>query len=167
MELKVIKSVKVHPKIFLVFIPNYEDNVFHDLTWHDEPVIFDGVEYASIEDIENTYPGLFGKNSRGEKCLKLEINVETGQVINWPNKSPFDFYDKKIVDEGEYILLDDNVETIVEYAGYVPTCVGEGGYGDYLEFEIDSDSNIPEWKFNQEKLDELMMESGNEFYENM
>ena len=60
----------------------------------------------------------------------------------------------------------ENGETIVEYAGYVPTCVGEGGYGDYLEFEIDSSSNIPNWEFDQEKLDELMMESGSEFYEN-
>lgn len=167
MELEIIKSIKVNTKTFLVFIPDYEDDIFHDLTWHDEAVNLDGVEYDSIEAIENAYPALFSKNSRGDKCLKLEIDVETGQVLNWPKNSPFNFYDKKIVDEGEYILLDENGETITEYAGYVPTCVGEGGYGDYLEFEIDSDSNIPEWKFNQEKLNELMMESGNEFYENI
>ena len=166
MELEVIKYVKVHPKTFLVFIPDYEDDIFDELTWHDTAVTLEGVEYGSIEAIENAYPKLFGKNSRGAKCLKLEIDVETGQVLNWPKNSPFDFYDKKIVDEGEYILLDENGETIVEYAGYVPTCVGEGGYGDYLEFEIDSSSKIPNWEFDQEKLDELMMESGSELYEN-
>ena len=166
MELEVIKYVKVHPKTFLVFIPDYEDDIFDELTWHDEAVNLDGAEYDSIEAIENAYPKLFSKNSRGAKCLKLEIDVETGQVLNWPKNSPFDFYDKKIVDEGEYILLDENGEIIVEYAGYVPTCVGEGGYGDYLEFEIDDTSKIPNWKFNQEKLDELMMESGDDLYEN-
>lgn len=166
MELEIIKFVKVHPKIFLAFIPDYEDDIFDELTWHDTPVNLNGVEYDSIEAIENAYPNLFDKNSRGEKCLMLEIAVETGQVLNWPKNSPFDFYNKKIVDEGEYILLDENGETIVEYAGYVPTCVGEGGYGDYLEFEIDNDSIIPEWKFTQEHLNELMMESGNDLYEN-
>lgn len=166
MELEIIKFVKVHPKILLAFIPDYEDDIFDELTWHDTAVNLDGVEYDSIEAIENAYPNLFDKNSRGEKCLKLEIDVETGQVLNWPENSPFDFYNKKIVDEGEYILLDTNCETITEYAGYVPTCIGEGGYGDYLEFEIDNDSNIPEWKFTQEHLDDLMMESGNDLYEN-
>ena len=164
MELKIIKYVEVHPKTFLVFIPDYENDIFHDLTWHDEAVTFDGTEYESIEAIENAYPALFCKNSRGEKCLKLEIDVESGQVLNWPKNSPFDFYDRKIVDEGEYILLDKNGEVIAEYGGYVPVCLGD--YGDYLEFEIDSASNIPEWEFTQEHLDEFMKEAGDELYNN-
>lgn len=166
MELKIIKSVKVHPKTFLAFIPDYENDIFHDLTWHDEAVTFEGVEYGSIEAIENDYPKLFSKNSRGDKCIKLEIDVETGQVLNWPKNSPFDFYDKKIVDEGEYILLDENDEVIAEYGGYVAACIGENGWGDYLEFEIDSASNIPGWEFTQEHLDEFMREAGDELYEN-
>ena len=167
MELEVIRKVKVSPKTLFIYIPNYEDKVFHDLTWHDEPVKLNGTEYDSIEAIEKAYPELFNTNSHSEKCLVLTIDVETGQVINWPKNSPFDLYDKKIVDEGEYILLDKNGEVIAEYEGYVPECVGFDGYGDYLEFEIDSVSNIPEWKFTQEHLDEFMKEAGYEFYEDM
>jgi hypothetical protein len=169
MELEVIKKVKVKvsPKTLFVYIPHCEDNVFHNLTWHDEPVKLNGIEYDSIEAIEQAYPELFNTNSRGEKCLVLTIDVETAQVVNWPKNSPYDLFDVKIVDEGEYILLDKNGEVLVSYAGYVPECVGPHGFGDYLEFEIDSVSNIPGWQFTQENFDELMKEYGNEFYEDM
>lgn len=167
MELEIIRKVKVSPKILFVYIPNYENNVFHDLEWHDEPVELNGVEYHSTEDIEQAYPELFNTNSYGEKCFVLTIDVETGQVLNWPKNSTYSFFDVKIVDEGEYILLDKNGEVIAAYNGYVPECVGYDGYGDYLEFEIDSASNIPEWDFTQKHLDEFMKEAGDELYENM
>lgn len=165
MELEVIRKVKVSPKTLFIYLPNYEDKVFHDLTWHDEPVKFEGVEYKTIEHIEEFYPELFNTNSHGEKCLVLTIDVETGQVLNWPKNSPYSFFDVKIVDEGEYILLNTAGEVIAKYSGYVPECVGPDGYGDYLEFEIDSASNIPRWEFTQEHLDEFMKESGDELYE--
>jgi hypothetical protein len=95
----------------------------------------------------------------------LKIDVETGQVLNWPKNSPYSFFDAKIVDTGKYLLLDKNEEVIAEYDGYVPDCVGHGGWGDYLEFEIDGDSNIPGWMFTQEDLDEFMKVSGDELYE--
>ena len=44
---------------------------------------------------------------------------------------------------------------VVGYTGYVPTCLGEGGYGDYLEFEIDENSYIVDWSFGQEDYDEF------------
>lgn len=167
MELDVIRKVKVSPKTLFVYIPNYEDNVFRELAWNDEPIKLNGVEYYTVDAIEAFYPELFNRNYQDEKCLVLTIDVETGQVINWPKNSPFDFYDIKIVDEGEYILLDKNGEQIARYSGYVPTCVGEGGYGDYLEFEIDSASNIPGWNFTQEHLDNFMKESFDELYVDM
>ena len=69
MELEVIKKVKVSPKTLFVYIPNYEDNVFHDLTWHDEPVKLNGVEYETIEAIEQAYPQLFGRDRQGKNIL--------------------------------------------------------------------------------------------------
>ena len=165
MELELIKKVKVSPKTLFVYLPNYEDKVFHDLTWHDEPVKLEGREFTTIESIEDLYPQLFGRNRQGKKYFVLKIDVETGQVINWPKNSPYSFFDIKIVDEGKYLLLDKNDEVIAKYEGYVPACVGYDGYGDYLEFEIDSASNIPEWEFTQEHLDEFMKESGDELYE--
>lgn len=167
MELEVIQKVKVSPKTLFVYIPNYEDNVFHNLTWHDELVKLNDTEYDSIEAIEQAYPELFGRDHYGKKYLVLTIDVETGQVVNWPKNSPYDFFDVKIVDEGKYLLLDKNGGVIAEYEGYVPICVGEGGYGDYLEFEIDDASNIPKWEFTQEHLDEFMKEAGYEFYEDI
>lgn len=155
MELEVIRKVKVSPKTLFVYIPDYEDNVFHDLTWHDEPVKLNGVEYETIEAIEQAYPELFNTNSHDEKCVVLTIDVETGQVINWPKNSPHDFFDVKIVDEGEYILYDEIVNEIVRYRGYVPDCIGEGGYGDYLEFEIDENGYIVDWEFTKEDLEEF------------
>ena len=165
MELELIKKVKVSPKTLFVYLPNYEDKVFHDLTWHDEPVKFEGVEYNSIEAIEEAYPAMFGRDRQGKRYFVLKIDVETGQVLNWPKNSPHSFFDIKIVDEGRYLLLDKNDEVIAEYEGYVPQCIGEGGWGDYLEFEIDSASNIPGWEFTQEHLDEFMKEAGDELYE--
>ena len=167
MELEVIRKVKVSPKTLLVCIPNYEDKVFHDLTWHDEPVKLEGREFTTIESIEDFYPQLFGQNRQGKEYLVITIDVETGQVVNWPKNSPYSFFDIKVIDEGEYVLLDNNGEQIAHYIGYVPQCIGEGGYGDYLEFEIDSASNIPYWSFDQDKFNEFMKESGDELYENM
>ena len=167
MELEVIRKVKVNPKTLFVYIPDYEYRIFDDLEWNDEPVKLNDTEYGSIEAIEQAYPELFGRDRQGKKYLVLKIDVETGQVLNWPKNSPHDFYDVKIVDEGKYLLLDKNDEVIAEYDGYVPDCVGHGGWGDYLEFEIDSDSNIPDWKFTQEHLNEFMKESGDELYEDM
>lgn len=167
MELEVIRKVKVSPKTLFVYIPEYEYRIFRDLEWSDEPVKLNGVEYKSIEAIEQAYPELFNTNKRGKRCLVLTIDVETGQVLNWPKNSPYDFFDMKIVDEGEYILLNTAGEVIVEYSGYVPDCVGHDGWGDYLEFAIDGESNIKEWIFTQEDLDEFMKESGDELYEDM
>jgi DNA-binding beta-propeller fold protein YncE len=167
MELEVIRKVKVSPKTLFVYIPDYEDNVFHDLTWHSEPVKLNGTEYDSIKAIEEAYPAMFGRDRQGKTYFVLKIDVETGQVLNWPKNSPYDFFDVKIVDTGKYLLLDKNDEVIAEYDGYVPECVGCDGYGDYLEFEIDSASNIPGWEFTQEHLDEFMKEAGDELYEDM
>jgi hypothetical protein len=167
MELEVIRKVKVSPKTLFVYIPEYEYRIFRDLEYSDEPVKLDGTEYNSIEDIEEAYPAMFGRDRQGKRYFVLKIDVETGQVLNWPKNSPYSFFDAKIVDTGKYLLLDKNEEVIAEYDGYVPDCVGHGGWGDYLEFEINSDSNIPGWMFTQEDLDEFMKESGDELYEDM
>lgn len=87
--------------------------------------------------------------------ISLEIDIDTGKVTNWPKNCPTDFHDIKIVDTGNYWLVDDNADLVVGYTGYVPSCLGEGGYGDYLEFEIDENSYIVDWSFGQEDYDEF------------
>ena len=38
----------------------------------------------------------------------------------------------------------------------MPNCLGAHSYGDYLTFEIDENSHIVDWKFDQEIFDEFM-----------
>lgn len=109
-------------------------------------------ECETLQDIMDKYGIL--KDGNG---LKMTIDLETGHVLEWPqNKSiSIDFYNLKIVDEGCYALLDQNMQVVcgLEYRGYVPDIIGEGGYGDYWMFEVDKDGNIPGWEMTQEKFD--------------
>ena len=82
------------------------------------------------------------------------FNIETGEVTNWPKNCPFDFTNIKIVDTGTYVIH--TPLKIFAYQGYVPNCLGAGSYGDYLTFEIDENSHIVDWKFDQEIFDEFM-----------
>lgn len=90
--------------------------------------------------------------------LKLVIDIDEGYVSNWPNNCAIDLHDIKVCDEGIYALMqyEDGSGDYLEYHGYVPQIIGEGGYGDYLEFEIDDFSDIIDWdEFTEEDLEEF------------
>jgi len=92
----------------------------------------------------------------GGENLLLIIDIDAGRVVNWPTgKLAVDFYNMKVVDECMYMLLDEDMKPIpgLSYEGYVPDCVGEGGWGDYFEFEVEDDGTIPNWNFDQEMFD--------------
>lgn len=110
--------------------------------------------YYSLIDLREDYPDVVCGTFNGD-TISLEIDIDTGKVTNWPKNCPTDFHDIKIVDTGNYWLVDDNADLVVGYTGYVPSCLGEGGYGDYLEFEIDENSYIVAWSFGQEDCDEF------------
>ena len=167
MKCTIKRPVEVNVRYLIAVLPTRAlDQLFYDLMFEEGSLDWCGKQYTNISNLVNDYPSLFISKDK-DYYLRLQIDIDTKKVVNWPKDCPLDFYDIKIVDEGEYTLLDDKEEVIVKYQGYVPECIGEGGYGDYLEFEIDRDCNIPEWKFTQEHLDEFMRESGNELYENM
>lgn len=111
--------------------------------------------YYSLDKVQRDYPDIISTYTSHEDTIFLEIDVDTGEVTNWPKNCPADFHDIKIVDTGNYWLVDDDAETVISYSGYVPTCLGEGGYGDYLEFEIDENSYIVGWSFGQKDYDEF------------
>ena len=52
------------------------------------------------------------------------------------------------VDEGVYVLYDEDMNVLAEYEGYVPNIleVNENGYGDYLNFTINEDGSILNWE---------------------
>lgn len=111
--------------------------------------------YYSLNELLKDYPNVgCGTYTYGDTIF-LEIDIDTGEVTNWPKNCPADFHDIKIVDTGNYWLIDDNADTVVCYSGYVPSCLGGSGYGDYLEFEIDGNSHIVDWSFGQEDYDEF------------
>ena len=107
--------------------------------------------YYSLIDLREDYPdvvcGLLNRDT-----ISLEIDIDTGKVTNWPKNCPTDFHDIKIVDTGNYWLVDDNADLVVGYTGYVPSCLGDG---DYLEFEIDENSYVVNWSFDQEDCNEF------------
>lgn len=111
--------------------------------------------YYSLDKLLDEHPDIVYHLLDGSKTIFLEIDIDTGEVTNWPKNCPTDFHDIKIVDTGNYQLINDNADIVVGYFGYVPFCLGKGGYGDYLEFEIDGNSHIVGWSFDQEDYDEF------------
>lgn len=107
--------------------------------------------YYSLIDLQEDYPDVVCRLLNGD-TIDLEIDIDTGKVNNWPKNCPTDFHDIKISDTGNYWLVDDNADLVVGYTGYVPACLGDG---DYLEFEIDENSYIVDWSFDQEDCDEF------------
>ena len=108
--------------------------------------------YYSLKDLLEDCPGVGCGHILTGDTIFLEIDIDTGEVTNWPKNCPTDFHDIKIVDTGNYWLIDDNADLVVGYSGYVPNCLGGG---DYLEFEIDENSYIVDWSFGQEDYDEF------------
>jgi hypothetical protein len=139
---------------------NYLEVLLPEDEWHFQEFEVDGETSEGLDALFEKYPQILQDNGYG-KYLKLIIELETGHVVNWPTEyGGFDFHDAKIVDTGIYTLMkttkqgDDDLG----YEGYVPTCIGEGGYGDYLEFEIDGNGNIPGWNFDGADYREFLRE---------
>lgn len=142
-----MKFGKIQEFNFLkVWIPlnifEYRDTEIGEETYED-----------GLEDFLAKYPYL-----QEDEYLVLIIDVESGLVINWPDNCAIDFHYHKVVDEGRYALMQhaDKTGDVLEYEGYVPEIIGDGGWGDYLEFEIDNDGNIPNWRpLNEDDIKEF------------
>jgi hypothetical protein len=122
-------------------------------TFYDREIEFGKKKFNSIKEWREGYPQIFNYYD-GQWTIMLYINPDTGKVINWPKKCPFDFNNYKIADTGRYVAH--TPFGAFAYQGYVPDFLGAGGYGDYLTFEIDENSHIVDWKFDQEIFDEFM-----------
>lgn len=79
---------------------------------------------------------------------KLEINLDTGKVVDWPRGLCIHTY-FKVCDDGEYVFLDGEGKEVVnitkEYDQYyVPDFLAleDEGYGDYVYLNIDGNGNI-------------------------
>lgn len=152
MKCTIKRPVEVDIKYLIANLGCFEERVY------DEPFTFNEKEYYDFSEFYKDYPQLRGEYLSNDSgfTIELKIDVETGKVVNWPQNCPFDFHDIKIVDTGTYKLIDVNDNIIAEYSGYVPECIGYGGYGDYLEFEITEDSIINDWEFDDSHVAEII-----------
>lgn len=86
---------------------------------------------------------------RNRNSWEPVIDLETGQILNWPAGIEADIH-YKVCDAGEYWLLDATKQRIAKWNGYyVPDdilCVGDNGYGDYIIFKVGADGIVIGWK---------------------
>ena len=125
--------------------------------WHFHEFEIDGETVEGLDKVFEKYPQL----TDDDEYLKLFIELETGHVVNWPTEfGEFDFHDAKIVDGGIYTLMKSTEpnENDLGYDGYVPDCLGHGGWGDYLEFEVDANGNIKDWEFTNDDYKQFLHE---------
>lgn len=89
------------------------------------------------------------------------IDVDSGQILNW-TKGVVASVHYKVCDSGEYELLDEENNTIMKYADYVPTGLSPGGsgYGDYIIMDIDENGFIDKWFFETDFWEEYYENAG-------
>lgn len=93
------------------------------------------------EDIPNDYP------HRKNDVWDITIDIDTGQIRDWPKGVRPLNVGMKVTDNGTYHLIsgDKVIGTIED--DYVPSCIPEK-YGDYVDFNIDGDGKITNWRFD-------------------
>ena len=151
MKIKVMKPIDFDFKYL---------DVFFGERFYPEDLEINNESFEELDEIFNKYPSLKNTNPDGYEDLWLRIDVETGEVINWPHVGMEDCYmhSIKIVDEGIYVLVDTNGKYIETYRGYVPSCleIDCKGWEEYFEFTIQSNGYIKDWNFTQKDVDELI-----------
>lgn len=121
-------------------------------------VDLNGKIYDVMEDDEawnnlrKDFPSLVNE----EDEIELLINIENGHIENWPDGKTGNFRTVKIVDTGHYELLDVAQRKLRILDGYVPEFLSIEckGFGDYLEFVVDTKGYIRNWKFGDDELKE-------------
>ena len=108
------------------------------------------------EDAWNELRKDFPSLVNDEDEIELLINIENGHIENWPDGKTGDFCTVKIVDTGHYELLDVAQRKLRVLDGYVPEFLSIEckGFGDYLEFVVDTKGYIKNWKFGDDELKE-------------
>jgi hypothetical protein len=85
-----------------------------------------------------------------EHRWQFEIDLESGNIINWPKGTTASTY-YKVRDEGSYALLDENHNVIHEACCYVPKILAyldkeqHYGFGDYIILSIDADGHLKDF----------------------
>lgn len=107
-------------------------------------------DYNVIKDkeiLERLLPLMDGEYDEcSNNDWNILIDAETGQIMNWEKGISADIH-AKVCDRGKYSLITDGGSEILKLEGYVPSSLDfHHGFGDYLEFDINKDGVIKEWK---------------------
>lgn len=90
------------------------------------------------EDMPFEYP------FRKDDVWDVTVDLDTGQIRNWPGGHALDLY-TKVCDEGTYILMSKGVVVAKIEENYVPNDLVPGKYGDYVDLQIDDTGLIKNW----------------------
>ena len=106
-----------------------------------------GVRYwedGKVDGKEDSYGELIPL--RNGDMWNITINLETGEVQNWPKGTKVETY-YKVCDDGVYTLLDQDGKELLAHEGYVPKAlqINDEGYGDYIIITINEDGLIENW----------------------
>lgn len=121
----------------------------HARYWEDSMV--NGVE----DDAENPKMPLVEEHL-GDKAWHIIINLDNGQISNWPKGTTASIHYKSC-DENYIDILDDQLGVVKQYEGYVPNflCPKEKGWADYVIMDIDENGFIQNFDPN---LDDIFEE---------
>lgn len=86
---------------------------------------------------------------------EITIDLETGIIKDWPKATTAKVY-YKACDAGMYYLLDEAMNVVKSYDGYVPNMLSpkENGYGDYVILDIDANGHIDGWRVDLKEFDD-------------
>jgi len=91
------------------------------------------------DDMPTDFPLL----SENKDAWRASVNVDTGEIANWPIGDARKMY-VKVCDSGCYKLVDTEGNVIAEKEGYVPDIV-PNDYGDYVDLNINENGVIENW----------------------
>jgi len=75
----------------------------------------------------------------------VSIDIATGKIKDWPNGKTLSI-NMKVCDMGTYRLMNADIEVATIEEDYVPSFFPGEHYGDYIEFDIDANGVIANWK---------------------
>jgi hypothetical protein len=98
-----------------------------------------------------------GTAAGGDWCPTIEL--ATGRIVDWPAGTTAEIH-YKVCDDGDYALLDSNLNVVKSIDGYVPDMMCPDGDhdGDYVIMTIGGDGVIADWRvdlsdFERERRD--------------
>ena len=124
--------------------------------WEDSDI--NNIEDTNCEETDgfpmmpfSEFIGDQNKVLRGENWRwRPVIDVETGQIIDWPEGTEASIH-YKVCDDFSCDILDKEYNVIYHYDGYVPSimCPIYDGYGDNIIMDVDNKGYIVGWKSNR------------------